>query len=64
MAKPKRGYIVLVKGLDDGYEWEAAYTSVFTSRREADRERAQMRRRNRETLTFATVSIDLPEEAA
>lgn len=65
MAKPKRGYIVLVKGLDEGHEWEAAYTGVFTSRRAAERERAYLRKENRarDQYTYAIAQFALPEEA-
>ncbi|MET8430110.1 hypothetical protein [Nocardia sp. NPDC004860] len=61
-TKTMHGYIVLVRGLETKNEWEAAYTLVFTSKRKAQQELAQCRRRTRHEYRLAVATWEVPAD--
>jgi hypothetical protein len=65
MNDTKRGYMILISGLGDGFEWEARYTGVFTSKRRAEKEMRAMRghdeRFSSSDFSYAVVAVEVPK---
>lgn len=66
-ALTQRGYMVMIHGLNDGFEWEARYTGMFTSKRRAMAEMRAMRKTDgcevpdSARFVYAVVAVDVPK---